>query len=994
MKYMHRVSRRPGRDRYATASPFHRPAAALRFAALLAVLLIASLAAPGDAPAPAAPPPAAAAAPAPAPAPPPTPPVTPAPAPAAPAPAAPAPAAPAPAAPAPAAPAPAAPAPAAPAPAAPAPAAPAPTAPAPTAPAPAAPAPAAPAPAAPAPAPTPAPIPVQKALPAEVYIRSWFLCGPFPDAPGKTGDTSSLHLEGFEKDYLAAHGGEARPQVADGQAESFEGGTAKWIAHTSNADIVSLDQALSPASNVLGYAYCEIEADADMACLLALGTNDGCRMWLNGEQVFDYPGARTLKLDDNLIPVFLNKGRNPVVLKVEQRGNKWEFALRLLTLDHQLASNKIQLFDVVTREDGTVALHFLQAKSLVGRLIQKVDLQAASTITPTVVAWQQPWNQEREMPIAVDTSTYGDYVLKMTATLVGGAEEKSEIPFSAGKRVDYTLFAGGKSDYSITIGKGASASEKWAADELKRWLKEVSGADLAIHDDSAAPAGNEIVVGFNEHAKTIFGAGAAAPADGDESFTYRNMGPHIVILGGKQRGTMYGVMSFLERELGCRWYTPKVTVAPKKGQYQFHYLHHTEAPSIRVRNDFYFEAFDPAWAAHNRINGAMTHREQPGGVECYWSVHTFYPLVPPAEFFASHPEYYSLIAGKRTADNAQLCVTNPDVLKIVVERIKKTMKDSPQYLIYDVSQNDWGNPCQCDACQAIAKKEGSESGPIIWFVNQVAEQVQAEFPDKFIGTLAYQYTRKPPATIQPRDNVGVRLCSIECCFAHDFRTCKQNATFLQDTEGWTKLAKHLYIWDYVVNFSHYVMPYPNFRVLQPNIQYFRDHHAIGVMEQAAYQGRGGEFAELRAYLIAKLLWNPECDVNDVIGDFMYGYYGRSGQYVRAYFDMLHNRITPETHIHLGLAPDDALFTDAFVRDADRLFEKADAVADNAEVRQRVEMARLPILYLKCKRMPLTAKREGSYGLFKAIAEREGVTFFAEAGEPVRQAFFAEMEAVK
>src|SRR5690606_9364691 len=135
--------------------------------------------------------------------------------------------------------------------------------------------------------------------------------------------------------------------------------------------------------------------------------------------------------------------------------------------------------------------------------------------------------------------------------------------------------------------------------------------------------------------------------------------------------------------------------------------------------------------------------------------------------------------------------------------------------IYSVSQNDWHKPCQCDNCQSIALYEESESGPVIWFVNQIADAVKDEFPDKFIGTLAYQYTRKPCKTLRPRENVVIRLCSIECCFAHDFLSCPQNQDFVEDAKGWAAIAPHLYVWDYVVNFSHYIMPNPNFPVLQP-----------------------------------------------------------------------------------------------------------------------------------------------------------------------------------
>jgi len=242
--------------------------------------------------------------------------------------------------------------------------------------------------------------------------------------------------------------------------------------------------------------------------------------------------------------------------------------------------------------------------------------------------------------------------------------------------------------------------------------------------------------------------------------------------------------------------------------------------------------------------------------------------------------------------------------------------------------------------------------------------------------------------------VVIRLCSIECCFAHDFHSCPENRSFVQDLEAWAAIAPHLYIWDYVVNFSHYIMPYPNFKVLQANIRTFRDNNAIGIMEQAAYQSRGGEFAELRAYVIGRLLWDPECDVEEAIDDFMFGYYGRSGQFVRAYFDLLHGRVTPFTHIHLGLKPDDILFSDEWVEKADAVLSRAETVAENETHRRRVEMVRLPVWYLKCMRDPVAAREDGSYRRFQQVVERENITHYAESGAPHRNAFHQFVERAR
>jgi hypothetical protein len=553
----------------------------------------------------------------------------------------------------------------------------------------------------------------------------------------------------------------------------------------------------------------------------------------------------------------------------------------------------------------------------------------------------------------------------------------------------YFLFAEGESDYCIAFDKDASESEQFAAKELQHWIKECGGVELPVKTIEEKHTGYRIVVGYNSYIKTKIGI--EPPALNDESFTYCSSGGDILIYGGKQRGTMYGVFSFLERELGCRFYTPAVSIAPKRRKYAFSELSHSEKPGIAVRNDFYYEAFDPAWAARNKINGTLSDpRVQPGGVEVYLGVHTFQHFVPGKEFFDKHPEYFSLIDGKRVHNyrdlESQLCLTNPEVLNIVIERLKDTIRKYPDYLIFDVSQNDsWHTSenacfgqCMCDKCQAIVKKEGSESGPIIWFVNQVAESIEKEFPDKFIGTFAYGYSVNPPKNIRPHQNVVIRFCTYGCR-SHSIGSCPYNQACMENLKVWGAIAPHLYIWDYVVSFGDYLCPYPNLNALQTNMKSFRDSHAIGVMEQGAYQSRGADFAELRMYLLSRLLWNPDCDVKDVIYDFTNGYYGRSGKFIRKYIDLLQAQIRPNSHITWVLNAQDSIFTDNFTLKAQALFVKAEKVADNQEILQRVELASLSVLNLKCRRMPVVSYYDGTYDKFCRIADREKVTYFNEGG---------------
>jgi hypothetical protein len=813
-------------------------------------------------------------------------------------------------------------------------------------------------------------------LQLDKWITNWYLLGPLTL---EEGSSEIEHLKGFDNDVLAKFGGEKNLRVELEKGVKVKDTTLKWIDYKGTESVISLDNAISKKSFVAAYAYTEIDVDKEGVFNFSLGTNDGGRLWVNGEEVWDYTKARGCKPDDNIIPVYLKKGKNKILLKVEERGFSWQFCARIIPfeVDKSISNGA---FTVVTSQNGTSELQTSLSEAVTNNLFRSTKIEIYSNEIGTPLIWSGNWNKKERMKLKIKKSEYKLYTIRIKAERRDGKTFTDEFTFKSGKRNSYTLFENRKTDYKIIVGEDASESEIWAASELRKSLMEISGANFMIENDNSPITENELIIGYNRHSQKLLGKNFKEPELLDESNYYKNIQSNILFMGGKQRGTMYSVFSFLENEFGVRWYTPGVTVIPTKEKFAFDYIHNFEQPSIQVRNDFFFEAFNPVWAAHNKINGAMNSRKQVGGIEGYWAVHTFYRFMPPSEFYDEHPEYYSLIDGKRIHEQAQLCLTNPDVLDIITDRLKLAMKENPDNLIYSVSQNDWRNPCQCSSCQAIVKEEESEAGIMVWFVNKIADRIKDEFPDKYIGTLAYQYTRKAPINIKPKENVVIRLCSIECCFAHDFRSCPENQSFIVDLEQWAAISPHMYIWDYVVNFRHYIKPYPNFKVLQSNIKAFRDNKSIGIMEQGAYQSRGGELSELRTYVISKLLWNADCDVDAVINDFMYGYYGRSGQFVREYFDLLHNQITPYTHIHC-LEASNNMFTSVFTNKADKIFDKAEVVAENDIIKRRVEMARLSLMYLKCEIDPVSAKQDGTYARFNEIVEREGVTHFAESGKP-------------
>lgn len=534
-----------------------------------------------------------------------------------------------------------------------------------------------------------------------------------------------------------------------------------------------------------------------------------------------------------------------------------------------------------------------------------------------------------------------------------------------------TLFDGGKTAYQIIVGKEASETEIWAAGQLAQTLKQISGADFPIVSDANQLTAPAIVIGCNSYTRRLLPEQAAPMAAADESFVIRSKGPHIFIWGGKNRGTMYGVFAFLEDQLGCRWYSSKVKKIPTRESFAFSKLDIKESPAVRFRCVDYFDAYNAEIAIPLKINSQRFVRsQQPGGFERFWFEHSFDVFVPVGEFFDAHPEYFSLRDGKRVKDRSQLCLTNPEVLKITIERLRKFIKANPDYRVYNVAQNDNQNPCLCEKCQAIVNKEQSESGLILWFVNQVADAVKDEFPDKYIGTFAYQYTRKPPQFIRPNANVLIVLCSIECDFSHPF-SHPHNQAFIDDLNNWSAMTRNIFIWDYVVNFRHYLIPHPNFGVLKDNIQILKDHGVMGILEQANGQAGVSEFPELRAYLLGKLLWNPDLDVRKMIEEFIAGYYGKSAPYVLQYVDLVQGLVTPDSYIGYAAKLDNPVFTNEFFEQAEAVLSKAYAAAENEEIKSRVERVQLAVIYRNLVSDYPRAAKNGDWEKFQTIVAREG-----------------------
>ena len=504
--------------------------------------------------------------------------------------------------------------------------------------------------------------------------------------------------------------------------------------------------------------------------------------------------------------------------------------------------------------------------------------------------------------------------------------------------------------HTLILPAAPTPSESWAAEEFNLHWKQMTGEELPVANEPTLPEGRHPI--FLGHCEGIAALGLAPNWQelGDEGIMVASKGPALALVGG-QRGVLYALYDFLQQKLGCRWFAQDCTVLPDSGTVDLPELNYTYLPPLEYRETDYPERRTPEFAVRNFYNGNNNNGYDPkwgGNVSYHGFVHTFEHLVPPAQYGADHPEYYAMINGRRQLENSQLCLTNPEVLKIVIAEVQGAMRRHPDRKIFSVSQNDNRNFCQCPECTALAEEEGSQAGPLLHFVNAVANAVKDEFPDKIIDTLAYQYTRKPPKHVVPAPNVAVRLCSIECCFVHPLEAaCPENLAFRKDIEEWHKLTNRLHIWDYVINYAHSEQPFPNLRVLKANINFFIEHGVTGIYEEANYFSKAGELAPLRSYLMGQCLWRPDFDINQGIKEFCDAYYGAASPAIQNYLTILHDTVCGdrETHVTIYAPPEAYLNRPAMLDQLNQCFDEAEAAVANDPLRlRRVRTARIPLTY--------------------------------------------------
>lgn len=480
----------------------------------------------------------------------------------------------------------------------------------------------------------------------------------------------------------------------------------------------------------------------------------------------------------------------------------------------------------------------------------------------------------------------------------------------------------------------------------------------------------------------------------------------ITISSDNYSGICNGIYSFLEDCLGCMFATADFDYVPHLETIYLPKMNKISVPDIQWRNIYSYECSSDenkkdgiSWSTKLRLNGT--------GLNGWHNwCHTAFTYVPPKEYFETHPEYFSLYNGKRCYKqgpvDGQLCWTNEEVYRIISEKVFREMAENPDKHIWDISQMDnWinrGSGCQCSRCRAIDRAEGSQMGSLLTFINRLADECYEKFPDNYISTLAYNHTAVPPRTIRPHKNVIIKLCLMpgDCAGSYANPTSKSAKKANDIIEQWGKIAEHIVIWDYLVNFHNYLMPHPPLYGIAENHKFYLKNHTYGIFHQMAYETHSAD-AEMSAYLISKSMWDKDTDIPALASKYLKVVYGNASPYLAEYYNTMYSDVLKsKKQMYIYDTPSACAakyFSRKRVAHYLNLIEKAlKAVEGDAVLTRRVQRIKLNVLYLRASAFSLHwQERLKALNELKALCDSQGIVTVRESETGKLPDFYRKMK---
>lgn len=549
-------------------------------------------------------------------------------------------------------------------------------------------------------------------------------------------------------------------------------------------------------------------------------------------------------------------------------------------------------------------------------------------------------------------------LLAVSAFACKPASEKPQDVDELIKETDIPLVSDGQSDYKIVIPSDPNPSEEYAAEELRFFINESTGAALEIVSDEG--------LSFDSNAKYLSvgktalleGSGLSAEYSllNSDGYKIKTFGNTVIMTGAKDNGTLYSAYGFLERNFDYEYFAIDEWSIKKADTVMLLDMDVTDIPTFNGRW-ITCQTLSPSnmdeWVYRARLTGGQGKMLEKAITP--WSILNDQSMV-------GQILPYEIYGNRTTADGkpwmtgnmktGQLCITtatyDEECFNTFTDNlINNFIAKEKEQKIFMLGINDHNAYCKCDTCLADYAKY-KQSGVMVRFCNKVADRVQ-EWIDRFdpgrefyICMFAYLYTLDSPTSYDTaqnkylpldnsvicNDNVMVRIAPISSVNMYPHSDMEHNGSAAVAFASWKAVASNLSVWDYGTNFNAYLAPYPDWGTMQENFKMYKEIGVSDILTQTPAHTSGTAFYAMTIYLRSQLMWDAYQDFDGLVNNFIDNYYKTAAKEIREYYDYLRSvfEILKEKGVYDGNIYGKALYSTCWTYDnmlqIERIFDRA------------------------------------------------------------------------
>ncbi len=476
----------------------------------------------------------------------------------------------------------------------------------------------------------------------------------------------------------------------------------------------------------------------------------------------------------------------------------------------------------------------------------------------------------------------------------------------------------GATDYKLLISYENKDAKyiKYAVEDFQNLFFEATGITIpVVYDNEVYLAADSTFISIGKN--RIFDETGISTEEYNldkHGFVIKTFFKSIFIAGNTDISAMYGMYEFLDYELNFDCFSnTSYYIDTEVTDLKFKNYNVTEVPDIKNR-----AAGDSFIINHYLTTRRMRYngRDEESFLGSS-SAHTYFYHIPketyldPAKPSTYHPEWYS-------TDQTQLCFTAKGdeesrqlLLEAALNSFKYEVSINNEGYMFIFSSEDNGAWCSCNDCKAISDQYNSNAAVVIQFLNELSDMIKDWFADDsaeggaqyarefYILFLGYQHTEVPPVdynsstgTYIPKDASVICDDNVSVMFAagsYDYQNSinhQVNLAFIENFKGWSAISKRFNVYRYKSNFRDFMIPYDTFSWQQEFYQLIASYDCYWAFDEGQRSHTAGAtgWQVLKSYLVAKICWDVNADVNELTDRYFDKYFGPASASMRKWFD--------------------------------------------------------------------------------------------------------------